>query len=125
MHAEIADRIDEIARICRRYRVRRLDLFGSAARGTDFDPETSDVDFLVEFESPPQPDIAQRFFGLEADLAEALGRKVEVSEMGAIRNPYVLASIERDRETVYVAPSRVGVIFAGSRTGSRLTNERA
>ena len=43
--------------------------------------------------------------GLKADLAEALGRKVEMSSMGAIRNPYVLASIERDRETVYVAPS--------------------
>lgn len=105
MHAEIADRIDEIARICRRYRVKRLDLFGSAARGTDFDPETSDADFLVEFESPTRPDIARRFFGLEADLAEALGRKVGMSSLGAIRNPYILASIERDRETVYVAPS--------------------
>lgn len=105
MHAEIADRKDEITRICRRYRVQRLDLFGSAARGTDFNPETSDADFLVEFQPPLLPGIARRFFGFESDLAKALGRKVEVSEMGAIRNPYVLASIERDRETIYVAPS--------------------
>ena len=105
MHAEIADRKDEIARICRRYRVQRLDLFGSAARGTDFDPETSDADFLVEFQPPLLPGIARRFHEMECDLAEALGRKVEMSEMGAIRNPYVLASIERDRETVYVAPT--------------------
>ena len=105
MHPEIADRKDEIARICRRYGVRRLDLFGSAARGTDFDPETSDADFLVEFQPPLLPGVARRFYRLECDLAEALGRKVEMSQIGAIRNPYVLAAIERDREAVYVAPA--------------------
>ena len=103
MHAEIADRRDEIVRICRRYGVRRLDLFGSAARGTDFDPETSDADFLVEFQPPLLPGIARRFYCMERDLSEALGRKVEMSQTGAIRNPYILASIERDRETVYAA----------------------
>ena len=39
MHAEIADRKGRIAGICRRHRVSRLEVFGSAARGTDFDPE--------------------------------------------------------------------------------------
>ena len=103
MHAEIADRIDEIAQICLRHRVQRLDLIGSAARGTDFDPETSDADFLVEFEPPLLPGVADRFFSLQSDLTEALGRTVELSQEGAIRNPYVLASIERDRETVFAA----------------------
>ncbi len=103
MHDEIADRIDEIAQICLRHRVQRLDLIGSAARGTDFDPETSDADFLVEFEPPLLPGVAERFFSLQSDLAEALGRTVELSQEGAIRNPYVLASIERDRETVFAA----------------------
>jgi predicted nucleotidyltransferase len=42
-------RREELRALCRRFHVRRLDLFGSAARG-DFDPERSDVDFLVEFE---------------------------------------------------------------------------
>jgi uncharacterized protein len=36
-----------IAELCRRFHVRRLDVFGSAARGTDFDPSRSDVDLLV------------------------------------------------------------------------------
>ena len=103
MHAEIADRKDEIAALCQRYGVQRLDLFGSAARGTDFDPETSDADFLVEFELPPLRGIARRFFGFQADLAEALGRKVDLVQIGTIRNPYRLASIELDRESVYAA----------------------
>ena len=103
MHTGVADRKDEIAALCRRHRVLRLELFGSAARGTDFDPETSDADFLVEFEPTGRPDRLDRLMGLEEDLAEALGRKVDLVETGAIRNPYLLASIERDREPVYAA----------------------
>jgi predicted nucleotidyltransferase len=49
MHALIDRHLSEIAALCRRYGVRRLEVFGSAARGIDFDPATSDADFLVEF----------------------------------------------------------------------------
>jgi uncharacterized protein len=49
MHSLIAAQRPAIASICRRYQVRRLEVFGSAARGADFDPERSDADFLVEF----------------------------------------------------------------------------
>ena len=44
MHVAIADKKEELAAICRRYGVTRLEVFGSAARGTDFDPQTSDAD---------------------------------------------------------------------------------
>ena len=103
MHPEIADRKDEIARICRRYGVRRLDLFGSAARGTDFDPETSDADFLVEFQLPLLPGLFDRFMGLRIDLADALGRKVDLVRMGTVRRPRMQAYIDLSRETVYAA----------------------
>ena len=105
MHPEIADRKDEIARICRRYGVRRLDLFGSAARGTDFDPETSDADFLVEFQPPLLPGLVDRFMGLRIDLADALGRKVDLVRMGTVRRPRMQAYIDLSRETVYAAPA--------------------
>ncbi len=49
MHAAISDKKDELAELCRRYGVARLEVFGSAARGTDFDPQSSDADLLVEF----------------------------------------------------------------------------
>ena len=105
MHAEIAGRKDEIARICRRYGVQRLDLFGSAARGTDFDPETSDADFLVEFQPPLLPGLFDRFMGLRIDLADALGRKVDLVRMGTVRRPRMQAYIDLSRETVYAAPA--------------------
>ena len=52
MHPLIAGKLPEIARICEDFHVRRLELFGSAARAADFDPAHSDADFLVEY----QPD---------------------------------------------------------------------
>lgn len=56
---------DALADLCRRYDVRRLELFGSAARG-DFDLRSSDLDFLVEFAplSAGQRGAADRYFGL-------------------------------------------------------------
>ncbi len=72
----IAECRSEIAALCRRFGVRRLAVFGSAARGADFDPQRSDVDFLVEFDS---------------------------LEPGAMRNPYLKANIERSREPVFEA----------------------
>ena len=48
----IAERRSQIADICRRFGVRRLAVFGSAARGQDFDPGRSDVDFLVALSRP-------------------------------------------------------------------------
>ncbi len=52
MIAEISSHREELQQLCRRFHVRRLDLFGSAT-GQEFDPARSDLDFLVEFDSPP------------------------------------------------------------------------
>ena len=89
----------EIAELCRRFGVRRLDVFGSASRGVDFDPARSDADFLVSFEQSP-PKLAD-FFALRDALASILHRPVDLVMEGAVRNPYVLASMNRERETVY------------------------
>lgn len=49
MIAEIEQHRAELEALCRRFGVRRLDLFGSAASG-ELPAEDSDIDFLVEFE---------------------------------------------------------------------------
>jgi hypothetical protein len=94
----------EIAALCRRFGVRRLAVFGSAARGTDFDPARSDLDFLVEFDDG-EPDALslKTFFGLKEALEALFGRSVDLVEPGAMRNPYLQASIERSREPVFEA----------------------
>ena len=102
MHPAIAQHRPGIAAICQRYNIARLEVFGSAARADDFNPDSSDADFLVEFAPGVYPDL-QTFFGAKAALETLLGRGVDLVEPGAVRNPYVLNSINRNREAVYAA----------------------
>lgn len=77
MHAEIADKHDQLKELCERYDVARLEVFGSAARGVDFDPAASDVDFLVVFKAGNRLKPLDQFFGLADALQDLLGRPVD------------------------------------------------
>lgn len=101
MHPAIADKREQLAELCRRYDVVRLEVFGSAARGTDFNPDTSDADFLVEFAPDSNLPPLEQFFGLVDALSVALGRPVDLVENQKFRNPYLSASINESRELVY------------------------
>ncbi|MEX2306403.1 MAG: nucleotidyltransferase domain-containing protein [Pirellulales bacterium] len=102
MEPFIVQHHEQIAEICRRYRVRRLELFGSAV-GERFDPERSDVDFLVEFQPLSDGEHADAYFGLRESLASLLSRPVDLVMIGAIRNPYFLEAIEPTRTLLYAA----------------------
>jgi uncharacterized protein len=103
MIAEIVSHRQELEDLCRRFHVRRLDLFGSAA-GDDFDSARSDLDFLVEFDrGAPGALSFDTFFGLKESLEALFGRRVDLVEQGAIRNPYFKESVERSREPVFEA----------------------
>ncbi|GAB4302459.1 MAG: hypothetical protein Kow0096_23980 [Thiohalomonadaceae bacterium] len=102
MHPLVAIHKDEIVELCRRYRVQRLEIFGSAARGDDFDPERSNADFLVEFALDSDYPALAEYFEFNEALAKLLGRPVDLVMVGAVRNPYVLAGINQSRELVYV-----------------------
>ncbi|MDT4849335.1 hypothetical protein FQZ97_834530 [compost metagenome] len=56
----------------------------------------------MEFAPGVHPDL-NSFFGAKSDLEQLLGRGVDLVEPGAVRNPYVLANINRHREAVYAA----------------------
>jgi uncharacterized protein len=92
----------ELVELCRKYRVRRLDVFGSAARG-DFNEHSSDVDLLVEFDDMPHADRADAYLGFLMAAEALLRRRVDLVELGAIRNPYLRRGIEESRELVYAA----------------------
>ena len=103
VHTAITEKKEDLAKLCQRYDVTRLEIFGSAARGTDFDPETSDADFLVEFD--PDSDLSpfDRYFDFAYALRETLGRPVDLIEDHTIRNPYLRAAIDKSRELVYAS----------------------
>lgn len=103
MHAVVECKRKSIADLCERLGVRRMDVFGSAARARDFDPDHSDVDLLVEFTPGSQDASWGPYFELKERLETLLERPVDLVEAGAVRNPYILATIERDRQPLYGA----------------------
>lgn len=102
MHQLLTHNLPALHALCRKYGVRRLDLFGSAAAG-DFDPARSDLDFLVDFDPAPPGRRADQYFGFLADLEALFGRAVDLVEVGANHNPYFLASVNATRMPLYAA----------------------
>lgn len=88
--------------LCLKHRVRRLELFGSAA-GQGFDPESSDIDFLVEFHKLEDNEYADAYFGLLEDLKALYRREVDLVVESAVKNPYLRQSIDRSRTLLYAA----------------------
>jgi len=93
---------NKLIELCRKYHVRELDVFGSAAMG-DFSEETSDIDFLVTFEAAVKPNRFDNFFALLRDLQELFKRPVDLVEPGGLSNPYFIDSVNQTRRRVYAA----------------------
>ena len=89
----------------RRYGVQRLEVVGSATRGEDFDPEHSDVDFPVTFDTDAGLALLEQFFGLRDTFANLLGRPVDLIEAGAVTNPYLKRELDAARELVFASRS--------------------
>jgi uncharacterized protein len=88
-----------LTELCRRYRVRELSVFGSAARG-EMRPD-SDIDLLVEFLPHAKVDLLDHA-GLMLDLAQLLGRKVDLVSKNGLK-PLIRASVLAEARLVYAA----------------------
>ncbi|MFW6336518.1 MAG: nucleotidyltransferase family protein [Phycisphaeraceae bacterium] len=86
-----------IAELCRRYHVKRLDVFGSVTR-EDFDPERSDIDFLVVDADWAANESAWAFLEFRDELRRLLGKPVDLIAEGGIRNRYARDEINASRE---------------------------
>jgi len=89
--------------LCEQYEVKHLELFGSALTEDSFDPQSSDIDFLVEFQPLEPVTHAKCYFGLLEKLQDMFGRNVDLVEVKAINNPYLLESINKNRSEIYAA----------------------
>ena len=102
MHSLIEKNRTALAELCRQHRVKTLDLFGSAT-GPGFDPATSDLDFLVEFEDLEPRAYSDAYFGLLEGLNVLFQRTVDLVTDSSIHNPYFRESVERTRTPLYAA----------------------
>lgn len=99
----VADHLAEIQAVCREFGVLRLEVFGSALTPR-FDPDTSDIDLLVEY--PPGHDLgpwAGRHTGLAERLEGVLGRPVDLVMVSAVRRPRFIEAIRDNRRLLYAA----------------------
>lgn len=103
MNKLIAKKLEAIKELCARYRVRRLELFGSAVDDENFEPENSDIDFLVEFLPLKHGEYADTYFGLLEAIENLFGRHIDLVMVRAIKNPYFLEAINKNRKVLYAA----------------------
>ncbi len=102
MHPILQEHEAQVQALCEKHRVHRLDVFGSATRD-DFDPASSDIDFLVEFDDLSMKEHADSYFGLLFDLEDLFKRKIDLVEREPLRNPYFIQEIEETRVRFYAA----------------------
>lgn len=102
MNPLIAKHYAELEKACRRYRVHRLALFGSAATGK-FEPDRSDLDFLVEFQPLSPTERADAYFGLLLALQDLFQRPIDLVEEGASENPFFVQAVEQSKALLYAA----------------------
>ena len=103
MNSIVKEKLPQIVELCKKYRVVRLYLFGSAATGDGFN-ERSDFDFLYSFdEDLPLLDYADYFFDFAEALQALMGRQIDMVGEKDMRNPYFIASVERSKQLLYAA----------------------
>lgn len=93
----------EISKLCQKYHVLKLEVFGSATDPEHFDQRCSDLDFLVEFQALEPGQNAGFYFGLLEDLRDIFKRDIDLVMLKAIKNRYFLESIKQHREVIYAA----------------------
>lgn len=86
--------------LCRRFRVARLYLFGSAATGS-FDASRSDLDFLITMQEQPAGEYARNYLAFANALEHLFDRRVDLVTESAIRNPYFRESVNAGRRLLY------------------------
>ncbi len=94
--------LERLVRLCNQCNVKRLDIFGSATT-TDFDPASSDLDFLVAFEEMRPSAYAEAYFGLREGLVEIFQRPVDLVTDASLRNPHFVQRIETEIFNLYTS----------------------
>ena len=100
MKAPLANQLPDIAALCERYGVTRMELFGSAT-GPKFNPDSSDFDFLVELDTKTPGSRPRRWLDLADALEKLLGRHVDLVNPRYLRNPYFLQAVNSSRTVIY------------------------
>jgi len=93
-------KFDKLIEICNRNEVNRIYAFGSVV-SNHFDPEKSDLDFVVEMNEMPPLTRGEKLIALWEELEDLFGKKVDLISDLPIKNPYLSSSINSTKRLIY------------------------
>lgn len=102
MHRVIEDNLEALRKLCQHYRVIRLEVFGSTATDA-FDPGSSDVDLLAEFDLNGEESALEQYIGFILAAEKLLGCKVDLVNPNSIRNGFFAQGVDATRRPLYAA----------------------
>lgn len=91
--------IEKLKKLCDKYNVSKLYVFGSAINGKF--RKDSDIDFLVTFDKIELSEYADNYFDFKFSLEDLFNRKIDLLEEKAIKNPFLKQSIDTSKELIY------------------------
>ncbi|NOX46081.1 MAG: nucleotidyltransferase [Chlorobi bacterium] len=95
----IEQNLGQIKKLCDKHKVGNMYVFGSVVT-KDFNKE-SDIDFLVRFADVDLYDYFDNLLGLKNNLEKLFGRKVDILEEQALKNPYLKKTIDNSKVLIY------------------------
>ncbi len=99
MTIQVEQHIESIKVLCKKHKVSKLYLFGSA-RGKLFN-KNSDIDFLVAFSNISLSEYFNNYISLKNKLTKLFNREIDLVEEQTLRNPILINSINKNKELIY------------------------
>ncbi|MBU2652247.1 MAG: nucleotidyltransferase domain-containing protein [Bacteroidetes bacterium] len=97
---EISDNVKDFQNLCKAHRVKYLYAFGSSVT-TRFDKEHSDIDLLVDIDTPDPVERGEALISLWDTFERFFKRKVDLLTESSIHNPYLRRSIDSTKVLIY------------------------
>lgn len=104
----IEQHLDDLKKLCERFYVSELYVFGSVAQNKS--SESSDIDFLVRFSGVEPMEYFDNYMDFKAGLATLFSKDIDLVEIQTVKNPILKKSINRDKIMLYGrADSKVAI----------------
>jgi uncharacterized protein len=97
----VIDKLDELKRLCIKYNVKSMSLFGSVC--TDKFNDKSDIDILISFDNLSIEQYTDNYFELHYALENLFSRKIDLMTDNSLSNPYFIRGIEQTKQLIYAA----------------------
>ena len=91
----------EIISLCKDYNVKSLSVFGSVL--TPYFNDESDIDFVVDLHSKDPIEYGENYFDFKFQLEKLLQKPIDLLELKALNNNYLIQSINRTKKAIYEA----------------------